>query len=191
MAGRKSDRRVKYTKMVLQESLLGLLKEKPLKAITVKELCERADVSRGAFYAHYSDPFDLLRQIENEYMEQIGRSITQEKNADMGELICEVFNILSEKNELSKIVLSETGSIYMAEQLSQIGRAAFDNQWKDSPLAQNTDTLDFIYAFVVGGCVGMLQEWTSHDMKPTPDAIGGIAQTLMLHGINGFVDEGR
>ena len=37
MAG---DRRVKYTKMVLRESLIKLLQKKPISRITVKELCD-------------------------------------------------------------------------------------------------------------------------------------------------------
>ena len=34
-----ADRRVKYTKMVLQESLIKLLQKKSISRITVKELC--------------------------------------------------------------------------------------------------------------------------------------------------------
>ena len=41
------DRRVKYTQMVLNESLLEVLREKPLSRITVKEICDRADINRS------------------------------------------------------------------------------------------------------------------------------------------------
>ena len=62
----KTDARVKYTKMVLKKALLELMQHKPVNKITVKEICERAELNRATFYAHYSDCFDLLESIEEE-----------------------------------------------------------------------------------------------------------------------------
>ena len=52
--------------MVIRESLFTLLRERPLKAITVKGLCELADINRGTFYSHYADLYDLVEQLEEE-----------------------------------------------------------------------------------------------------------------------------
>ena len=60
-----ADRRVKFTKMVLRESLLELMREKPIGEITVTELCKNADVNRGTFYTYYKDPMDLLSHIQD------------------------------------------------------------------------------------------------------------------------------
>ena len=62
MKNNKEDRRVKYTKMVLKESLIDLLSKKDISCITIKQICEEADINRATFYTHYSDQFDLLRQ---------------------------------------------------------------------------------------------------------------------------------
>ena len=52
----KENRRVKMTKMLLNESFLKFLAEKPLARITVKEICEDAGVNRSTYYAHFTDP---------------------------------------------------------------------------------------------------------------------------------------
>ena len=57
------DRRIRKTRAVLKSSLLSLMKEKSVKHITVKELCDKADINRGTFYLHYTDVFDMLEQI--------------------------------------------------------------------------------------------------------------------------------
>jgi len=62
MKNEKTDRRVKYRKMVLRESLTKLMQEKPISRITIKELCEDADINRATFYSHYNDQFDLLKK---------------------------------------------------------------------------------------------------------------------------------
>ena len=56
----KMDARKRYTQMVLKQSFLKLLKEKPVNKITVKEVCELAELNRATFYAHYSDCFALI-----------------------------------------------------------------------------------------------------------------------------------
>ena len=46
MAG-KSDARVRYTQHALKQALLTLLKEKSVNKITVKEVCELAELNRA------------------------------------------------------------------------------------------------------------------------------------------------
>ncbi|WP_306663957.1 TetR/AcrR family transcriptional regulator [Robertmurraya korlensis] len=73
----KLDRRKRYTKMVLKESLMNLLKQKPISSITIKEVCELADINRSTFYAHYSDQYELLYSIEEEFIEGMVHTLSQ------------------------------------------------------------------------------------------------------------------
>ena len=61
-------RRTRYTRRAMQDALIELLRDQPLGSITVKALCERADVNRSTFYAHYTSIEDLLHDIEDETM---------------------------------------------------------------------------------------------------------------------------
>ena len=65
------DRRVRKTRAILKQSLITLMKEKSIKHITVKELCEQSDINRGTFYLHYSDVFDLFEQVETEFFNNL------------------------------------------------------------------------------------------------------------------------
>ena len=60
----KMDARKRYTQMVLKQSFLKLLKEKPVNRITVKEVCALAQLNRATFYAHYEDIYDLMFKVE-------------------------------------------------------------------------------------------------------------------------------
>ncbi len=42
----KESRRVTMTKLLLKTALIELMQEKPFPQITIKELCERADLNR-------------------------------------------------------------------------------------------------------------------------------------------------
>ena len=73
MPEKKQDARVRYTKMMIRNSLLELLRTKPIAKITVTEICEMAGINRATFYAHYSDPSDLLHALESEIIEDVAQ----------------------------------------------------------------------------------------------------------------------
>src|SRR5690625_7405389 len=63
--------------MILKESLMSILQDKQIYSITVKEICELADINRSTFYAHYKDQFDLLGQIEEEIITDLKTYLNQ------------------------------------------------------------------------------------------------------------------
>lgn len=51
------------TKTMLGEGLKKVLKSKPFSKIVVNDIAEACGVSRGTFYYHFSDKYDLLRWV--------------------------------------------------------------------------------------------------------------------------------
>ena len=70
-------RRTRYTRRAMQDALIELLRDQPLGSITVKALCERADVNRSTFYAHYASIEELLHDIEDETMAWVTTALEQ------------------------------------------------------------------------------------------------------------------
>ena len=58
---KKEDLRIKKTYKALINSLIILLGHRNFGQITVNDLCEKAQISRAAFYTHFNDKYDLLR----------------------------------------------------------------------------------------------------------------------------------
>ena len=55
-----NDRRIRYTRYALQNALIACMQQKPFNRITVREICETADINRSTFYMHYKDIYELL-----------------------------------------------------------------------------------------------------------------------------------
>lgn len=70
-----TDLRVLKTQERLQNALLELLETKELKAITVKEICDQAGISRNAFYQHYGYKEDLYEQMVARATERIRKAL--------------------------------------------------------------------------------------------------------------------
>ncbi len=64
----KENRRSQMTRLLLRTAFIELMQEKSPGKITIRELCERADLNRSTFYLHYTDPADLLLDIEQDVL---------------------------------------------------------------------------------------------------------------------------
>ena len=65
------DLRVKKTEGSIRQAFLDLRRQKPLEKITVKELCQRAEIHKSTFYSHYEDLYALSDALETQVVEQV------------------------------------------------------------------------------------------------------------------------
>ena len=70
----KSDLRVTKTRRLIKATFLELVQAKPVQKITVTELAKRAEISKGTFYLHYLDIYDLYNQTVKETVSKIAGS---------------------------------------------------------------------------------------------------------------------
>lgn len=183
---RNSDRRVKYTKMVLRESLLELLQEKPIGRISVTELCQKADVNRGTFYAHYSEPGDLLKSIEEELFEELKESFTMFADKSLEEANVELMNIISRNIELCRVILSQNASCCYMNRLHDMSTEFFKARWKCKIEKLNLP-VDYLYHFIATGNIEIIRMWIMNDEGRTPREVANIMTELsrsIMHACN-------
>lgn len=77
MEERKEYSCVRRTKRTFQTALARLAKDRPLNKITVKALCEEAQLSRNAFYFHYADIDALITEIEEDFFSAIDAKLAE------------------------------------------------------------------------------------------------------------------
>ena len=77
-----TDRRIVKSEKAIQSAFMEMLLNVGFDAITVKEMAEKADISRKTFYLHYLDKYDLLNEIVNEMIGEL--TVLCEKKKDMG-----------------------------------------------------------------------------------------------------------
>ncbi len=70
------DIREKKTKRSISNAFLEIRSQKPLERITVKELCEAAEISKATFYLHYHDVFELSDTLQQNTIRDIMDHVT-------------------------------------------------------------------------------------------------------------------
>lgn len=96
------DKRIRKTKKLLKDTMINLLDEATFEDITVTMLCDRAEVSRITFYAHYADKYDLVEDIFQD-MIKIGNDNYREKERTLnpdGDIVKGFYHVLDSILEL-------------------------------------------------------------------------------------------
>ena len=187
----KTDRRVLYTKMFLKESLLELMKEKPVDKITPTELCRKAEINRNTFYAHYYSTRDVLEEIEAEFSAQIIESLSNQfsaENMDISQMLNEICRIIYEKQDFCKILLSGNGDGTFFERIVMLGKNVIINGWRKGGVTLSDDQMDMFFAYIVNGSIALIRKWAASDMKNTPAEIAALIERATYGGINGMTE---
>ena len=188
MHNTKTDRRVKYTKLALRQSLMELLEKKNINKITVKEICERADINRGTFYSHYKDAYDLMNQIEDELRTEVEQTIAKHQTQAMFTLdfIHEIIESIYVNRDLCKVLLGENGDIAFIKKIIYIAHDRFIEQCKEIYDEKSDEYYEYYYEFVVNGCIGIIRRWVNNGFSESPDFISNLILYLAANAINGW-----
>lgn len=187
----KTDRRVLYTKMFLRESLLELMKEKPIDKITPTELCRKAQINRNTFYTHYYTARDVLEEVETEFSTQIIDSLSSRfsaENIDIPQMLNEICRMIYEKQDFCKILLSENGDAAFLEGVITLGKNVIIQGWQKVGVSLPDDQMEMFFAFIISGSIAMIRNWAANDMKNTPGEIAQLIERATYGGINGMID---
>jgi len=175
------DRRVRKTRAILKQSLITLMKEKSIKHIKVKELCEQSDINRGTFYLHYSDVFDLFEQVETEFFNNL-KEVLDKNRHDSTNLkdthLEPIFRFILENKDFCIIMLSEHGDLSFTRKLFKyIYDRVIQIYGKESA------SVEHCYFFIVYGCVGLILNWLNTGAKESPAEMASLAENIILNGI--------
>ena len=159
-----TDNRVRYTKMVLQQALLKVLKNKRIDQVTIKEVCDEAQVNRGTFYLHYATPNDLLMEIEQQFIDEnlAHFSSYMETNYEGGHL-ADVFRCIMQNQELCQIIMGKNGNPRFLMRIQEMMRPSMVDDWcKDFPQYKRED-LNYVYDYVFAGSMRLILNWLENE----------------------------
>jgi len=185
---KKTDRRVLYTKMFLKESLLALMKEKPIAKITPTELCRHAKMNRNTFYTHYDSPEALLKSIEDEMYGQIRQTIERSKtNGSISELLTEICGAIYDHRDLCAVLFSEYGDKDFLRRIIDLAHDMTLAEWKAAGMQNDNEQAEMLYCYSVNGSVSVIQKWILDGMKKSPQEIAQFIDKASFFGLHGFI----
>ena len=111
------DLRIQKTRQNIFQAFIELREKYPLEKITVKELTERAQISKQTFYLHYRDMFDLSERIEQSMIQEMLKELPYPENilTHTGEVTKQLFQKAIDQGHNFRVVFA--GSRVIIESL--------------------------------------------------------------------------
>lgn len=174
---------VKRTKKAFENSLTELSKQFPFNKITVKMLCDKAELSRNAFYFHYKDINDLLRSIEEDVVEEIVALLKTIEQVDFPENVFvsveSLINIFDERRDTVLMLFDKNYSVSFTTKVSKIYS---DFNYRYFCRFHSNDKkikYDFFYMFLSSGFYGIIRHWLENPGLMTKEELVKLTYTLI------------
>ena len=163
------------SKNLIKKALAKLIHTKDVSKITVSDIIREADISRGTFYAHYSDVNSVVEQIESEELQKIidfvNRFGVEHVAEDVGtfiKMICEYlsndmeyYRMLTQSNMLDSFIWRLVNVYYdiLLESIVSSGEH------------RDVDEANLYLLYITSAAKTVLVNWLSGEIKGTPEQI--------------------
>lgn len=172
----KSESKYFKTAEKMDAALIALIAKKDFEYITVKEICEKADVNRSTFYLHYENTFDLLEESIRYMMKKFYSYFNNEEeniykkisDSPQNELIFieakYLFPYLSyvKDNKHFFLTVLKNPQLFRSDKIySKLFQDIFDpvlNRFYIPSSERN-----YIMMFYLGGMMSIISEWVKND----------------------------
>lgn len=173
------DKRVERTRRTIRETLFSLMGEKPVERITTTELCREAHINRNTFYAHYGSPEDVMREVEDELVSDVERTL--KKAYATGDVTLELSRHVARHQDLYRALWRCKSSRLKERAMDLVVGQSLD-VWHREGLSKIGEGELFL-RFAAQGSLAVMERWLYDGCRMSPGEVTKL--------INRFVVEGK
>ena len=178
-----TDRRVRKTRTAIHQALASLLSEKEPRDITIRELCERADINKSTFYLHFHDIYDCTDHFLEALAEPITEIISGYSYTEMltkaPEMWNRVLDIYRRDFSLYAPLLKSSGLTPLLHQMEHSIMEKIFSQYEHTGTGLPNK---YAITFIVRGFMGVLQEYDLDELS------GPVLDDLSMRISRGFLE---
>ncbi|MFT4245908.1 MAG: TetR/AcrR family transcriptional regulator [Micrococcaceae bacterium] len=172
------DLRIQNTKQKIFDALTRLLKTTSFSKISVSDIANEAQISRGAFYHNFNDKYQLVESYMKNAAGHIYSKIqtTNTDTTDVKSFIESILKVHSTESDLLGALLSDNGTLEVHHKV----RDTIKNMIKAKLLPKHDFGTaselekDYLTVFISNAIFGVLQRWLSNGRQETPEEVAEI-----------------
>ena len=169
-------RRTKMTKHMFRTALIELMEEKPFHKITIKEICERADLNRTTFYLHYTDQTQLLNEIITLVEDDMTNCIPAPDDKGNGlERLKQYLDYVRANAKIYRTLMRSDDDVGAR---TKIIRDILRDIKDALPVLGKPLENRYIYRFIIDGSISMILNWIDNDFDLSIETLARLIFNL-------------
>lgn len=162
--------------MLFASALIELMQLKPFHKITVKEICEKADLNRTTFYLHYNDTSDLFNEIVKEMEYELSQYVpSTEKENDRLIFMIKYLEYIKKNPVIYRTLMSSDQN---GGAKTKILTDILNYRKDDLPVFGNQTENKYIYSFILDGSISMILSWIDSGFDMDIDDLAKLIDKL-------------
>lgn len=170
----------KNTDQKIQKALIELLQDKDINKITVKDICNRANINRSTFYAHYIDIYDLMDKTEDD----MGLGVLEVyKDSDISldnffserrrEYLTIMIRYIGHHRNFYKAYLKIHQNNDMMKAIQPMFELSITPYFKQMGLESEKDRI-YHLSFFYNGMFSVIKQWIDAGCEETPEHLSNL-----------------
>ncbi|UHA72469.1 TetR/AcrR family transcriptional regulator [Paenibacillus sp. 481] len=176
---------------MIRRALVELMLEKEFQKITIKDIVDRADVSRGTFYAHFSDVHAVIEQIEIEIMEKMIEFLDEFKHTDLIQnvmpFLVKVSHFLGQDIEFYRMLIKIDHACTFLTKVKVVFIKSLLSYERKMDTEQEREAFLLHVNFFASGLVAMYQDWFEGKIDGSLDDLAASVSRIMAQGFQPFL----
>ncbi len=171
----------KNTKDLISLALYALMHKHEYDEISVKDICERAGVSRMSFYRYYSMKDDIFITYCDERFEEFYNSIQSIKDLTLNEFTLEMFRFIDRYRRQITVLFQAHREFMLLEQLNSYTKYTISNLKSDYFTEQKNNPI-YTY-FMSGGLFNVIVYWINNSHPSSPEKMNEMLYSITSKGL--------
>jgi AcrR family transcriptional regulator len=179
------DRRVARTRALLQDALITLIPERGYAAITVENICEKANIGRSTFYTHYAGKDELRSATIDAHLRSLSNqqpSAQPETSDRLFVFSRQMFEHAHAFRSLHRALLANCGDTIHNEFRERIRRAV-ERELIEKRIGESGVLVEFAVQFISGGFLAVLAWWIAADTSLSPAQVDALFQQMAARDV--------
>jgi len=159
---KRTDRRALYTKKAIQEAFLRIKRTNEYNGITVADICRETEISRGTFYAHFSNIAEVLDTLLDDAlagMDYLREYLSApQSDAKCAHPFC---RFVRENTELRCILFDDALGHIVVKKLAAIYKDAYIREIRNIGAALTDQEAEALFYFQINGCFSVSKRYSN------------------------------
>lgn len=172
------------TKNNIRKAFAELLKEnKVVEKITVKDLIERADISKSTFYLHYRDIYDIIEEMENEVLDVIEEALNKaylDNSTSFMPYLNLIFELLKNNEEQYRLIMTAKYPVLFMDKLKKMIYSKVIEDKALTALSKNPDIKKAEVNMMINGILHLVLDYMRDKIDLTLDQIFETINALLI-----------
>ena len=185
-----ADKRIEKTKVLIKDTFLSLSLTVPAEKITVKAICDKANINRGTFYYHYLDVPDLIEKLGTDAADRLAQAILKRYDFDgeTSELLEDLFHCLKENPEDARLLfgIGSSRADKGLDHLYKTMRDAAMPHWRAKSNVTDVQ-LEVIFNHTMHSIFNLLRLWQSGQVNMEEKEFRELYGNIIIRGIYTYV----